>query len=218
MAKVNDGAALISQIDLPSHEGQEFDSYADEHVSPRMRLPGFLGGSLATAVQGEPSHLVVYHLDSLQALEAPDYPDVDGSPRTRDMPNEEAGSRRFIGPKIGDTGLAEPGRYLYLVSFAVPEDEQPEFDNWYEREHLPIFLRCREWLRCRRYAVSSGKPSDVTRAALHELADLSALDSPERAEARATAWTARLAERAYFASARFAVYERVRDFIGTAQA
>jgi hypothetical protein len=61
----------------------------------------------------------------------------------------------------------------------------------------------------RRYApVGSGAPDDVTRIAVHELADLEALDSPERAAARASDWRARLAEQSWFGSASYAVYER----------
>ena len=55
-------------------------------------------------------------------------------------------------------------------------------------------------------------PVGVTRAAVHELTDLSALDSPERERARATPWRARLSQDDWFSSSRYAVYQRFQDF------
>lgn len=211
-------AALISQMDPPPGEEREFDAwYADEHIPLRMAVPGFRSAVRGWAVQGEPSHLVVYHLDDLGVLGGDAYGEVKERPSdlTRHMLAEVAAFTRFLGEEISDTGEAPPGRYLYLVTFAVPQSEQDEFDAWYEQDHVPLLMECSAWLRCRRYAIGSAEPADVTRAAVHELADLSALDSPERARARSTEWRARLADRPYFASSRYAVYERASDFTET---
>ncbi len=210
---------LISQMEPPPGERDEFDAwYADEHVPLRMALPGFTGAVRAWAPEGEPRHLVVYHLSSPTALESPEYLDVKENPSelTAHMLGHVGGFTRYIAEEIGDTGDAPPGRYLYLVTFDVPAAAEAEFDAWYESDHVPTLIRCEHWLRIRRYAVGDSIPAGVTRAALHELSDLAALESPERAEARASDWRRRLADEPWFSTARYAVYERYQDFAGTA--
>jgi hypothetical protein len=212
-------AALISQMDPPPGEDREFDAwYAEEHVPLRMDVPGFVSALRARAVQGEPSHLVIYHLKSREVLSTPKYKEVKDNPSelTRHMLGNAAAFTRFTGDLISDTGDSEPGRYLYLVTFGVPEDFQEEFDAWYERDHLRRLMRNPDWLRCRRYAIADSDPAGVTRAAVHELAELSALSSPEREAARGTPWRSRLSRNDWFSSARYAVYERFQDFEGTA--
>lgn len=211
-------AALISQMDPPLGEDREFDAwYAEEHVPLRMEVPGFVSALRARAVQGEPSHLVIYYLESTDVLSSPEYREVKENPSelTSHMLGSVAAFTRFTGDLISDTGDAGPGRYLYLVTFGVPGDFQEEFDAWYERDHLPRLMRNPSWLRCRRYAITDSEPLGVTRAAVHELADPSALSSPEREAARGTPWRARLSRNDWFSSARYAVYERFQDFEGS---
>ena len=59
------------------------------------------------------------------------------------------------------------------MTFEVPEDFLVEFDAWYKKEHLPLLMSSPALIRCRRYSVVDSEPGGVTRAALHELADLS---------------------------------------------
>lgn len=211
-------AALISQMDPPPGERDAFERwYSEEHVPLRMELPGFRSAARGWAVEGEPSHLVIYWMDEPGALATPQYRAVKERPSavTRHMLENVAAFTRWLGPEISDTGAAEPGRFLYLVTFDVPEDSQPAFDDWYERDHVPLLMRNQDWLRVRRYAIVDGEPPGVTRAAVHELRSLEALSSPEREAARTTDWRARLAENAWFASVRYAVYERHQDFEAT---
>lgn len=213
---MQNGAALISQMDPPPGEDSEFDRwYAEEHVPLRMGVPGFLSALRGRAVQGEPSHLVIYYMESRPVLSSSEYQKVKNNPssRTSHMLDNVAAFTRYTGDTISDTGDAEAGRYIYLVTFSVPEDFQVEFDAWYERDHLPHLMRNPAWLRCRRYAISDSEPSGVTRAAVHELSDLSALDSSERETARNTAWRERLSHNNWFSSSSYAVYERFQDFV-----
>ena len=114
----------------------------------------------------------------------------------------------FVGVEIGDTGPCGPGRYLFLVTFHVPQEDQGEFDSWYETEHVARLMEVPGWLRCRRYAVAD-HGATPTRVALHELASLAALDSPLRAAAAASEWRQELAKRPWFATGRFDTFTRV---------
>ena len=210
-------AALISQMTPPPGEDEEFDAwYRDEHVPARMRISGFLGAVRGWAVRGDPRHLVVYELRDLDVLSQLAYRDLKEHPgaRTEHMLSHVAAFTRFTCEQIGDSGNAARGRYFYLVTFEVPPAAEGEFDAWYAEDHVPTLMASSHWQRIRRFAVSTGDPAGVTRIALHEIDDLAALDSPERAEARASGWRARLASQPWFDTARYAVYERAEDYAG----
>jgi len=84
---------------------------------------------------------------------------------------------------ISDSG--EAGRatsYLVVVGFPVPDDAIERFDDWYETEHAPLLLGAEDWLRVRRYRVREAT-GPLTCLAVHDLASLDAMASPERQEA-----------------------------------
>ncbi|MBC7437104.1 MAG: hypothetical protein H7332_13685 [Bdellovibrionales bacterium] len=101
-------------------------------------------------------------------------------------------------PDANETG--QPGRapIAYPVFFAVPPEGEYEFDHWYDDEHMPILLGCKAWLGCRRFRLPGTHPQGWTHMALHDLADVSAIASPEREAARATAWRERLSANGWF--------------------
>lgn len=210
--------ALISQMEPPPGEEAEFDDwYRAEHVPARMAIEGFTAASRFRKVRGEdPSHLVIYWLESPEVLETAAYRRLKEAPsrRTLHMLTSVTAFTRYIGQEIQDTGPTDPAPYVYLVTFEVPSYAQSDFDSWYEGDHLPVLLRNPAWLRCRRYSIVEGEPASVTRCAVHELLDLSALESSEREQARATQWRARLAEQEWFRTGRYSVYERFQDFEG----
>jgi hypothetical protein len=96
---------------------------------------------------------------------------------------------------------------LYAVCFNIPLEAQPDFDAWYETEHIPLLMECLDWLMVRRMQVSGGIPETYTHMALHYLADAKALQSPERERARKTAWRDRLAKNDWF-KASYTVFDR----------
>ena len=70
-----------------------------------------------------------------------------------------------------------------------------------------MLLKCSSWLGCRRYLINDGDPEPFTHLAIHHLSSLDALDSPERAAARTTAWRDKLAAEPWFKGS-YAVYEK----------
>ncbi len=87
---------------------------------------------------------------------------------------------------------------LYPVLFSVPAGGETDFNAWYDDEHLGLLLRSPDWPMCRRFKIDTPTPGSWTHIALHYLADLRALESKERDEARATPWRDRLAKNVWF--------------------
>jgi hypothetical protein len=117
---------------------------------------------------------------------------------------------RPIGERIArgaDAAVLESD-FVYPVLFSVPIERQPEFDAWYDEEHLDILLRCPYWPMCRRFKVIDPAPGSPTHIALHYLTDLRALESDERTKARSTPWRNRLAAEPWFRG-EYRVYYRL---------
>lgn len=105
------------------------------------------------------------------------------------------GSHAYEARLVQDSGpFTGQAPVIMLVAFDVPEAMREEVDRWYVEEHVPLLLRAPGWMRARRYDVEAmGEGSRrFTSLAFHQLADVSVLDSLERAFARSTEWRARL--------------------------
>lgn len=209
---------LFSQMQPPPELEAEFhDWYETEHIPARLALPGFREAVRYRAVEGEldgvGSYLACYLLDDMAELVSPAYQRLKSDPgeRTTRMLAAVSGFTRYFADEISDTGpSAAPATLLSVVAFDVPDDAVPPFEQWYAHEHVPMLMQADGWLRVRRYAVRPGGDGPPwTRLALHELADASAMDSPERAAARDTPQRAALASAEWFSRSGRWLYEPI---------
>jgi hypothetical protein len=121
------------------------------------------------------------------------------------------GRTRYALTQVSDTGPSDAQHhYLLIVAFCVPPELFDEVEAWYNEEHIGLLRKADGWLRARRYHVKSPFMGPKwTTVALHELRDLSVLDSEERRIARATPWRARLASEPWFEANGRWVYKRL---------
>lgn len=205
-------AILFSEMTpVTSWEGDFNDWYDTHHIPVRMVCEGFLSAQrFRNTTPGSRSYLAVYELDSLGALTTPAYQAVKLQPssQTAQILGGVTDFTRYLCEQIsdqradalqganGDGGLNSA--FIYAVWFKVPQDELAEFDAWYTEDHVPLLLRCKDWLHVRRFNVVDGSPNKWNRLALHYLVTPDALDSSERAEARVTPWRSKLAARPWF--------------------
>lgn len=205
-------AILFSQMRPPVNRISDFHHWYDtDHVPVRMVLPEFLGARRFEAVEQPGSFMVVYDLQSLNALATSEYDEVKKHPsdRTREMLGLVEGFTRFTCEQVSDVGERKTGAYLFAIAFAVPDADVAEFDRWYSEEHVPLLLEAKDWLRVRRYTVRDGEGGPWTHLALHELASLEVLDSPERARTRSGPMRAALADREWFGSSGRWIYREI---------
>jgi hypothetical protein len=192
----------------PSWEEDFNDWYDREHIPLRMGVPGFTSAR-RYRVAGTRHYLAVYEMESVDVLSTPAYQALrqTASDRTRRMLASVAGFTRYVAAPLGEhTNPAAPGdpldsAHVYSVFFDVPADREADFNDWYARDHIPTLLENPQWLAVRRFRIASGEPAAWTHLALHHLADRRALDSPERARARASPVRARLAQESWFKGA-----------------
>jgi len=78
------------------------------------------------------------------------------------------------------SGLGSDTLFMVMVDVA-PASAEPEFNAWYDDEHVPELLRVPGFLTGVRYRALQGSPRYV---AMYDLADFSALDEPLFHQAR----------------------------------
>jgi hypothetical protein len=183
-----------------------FNKWNDGHLIPaRLAAPGFAGARRYKHVERE-TYLAVYEAEDAAALKSEEFLAVEEYPttETRWMMANITDYSSYFGNQISsqqrDDLDADPldAPILYSVFFSVPDEKEDDFNAWYTEEHVPMLLKCGDWLMCRRFLIEDGEPQPWTHLALHYLNDMSAFDSPERDAARATDWFARLSEEQWF--------------------
>lgn len=202
---------LFSQMRPPAELEDEFNDWYDtEHIPDRLVIDGFDRADRYVEVDAPGNYLAVYQLDDMAALDDPAYRRLKESPseRTARMLASVSGFTRFTCELVGDTGPAGEHQVLQALAFDVPDDEVADLDDFYDTEHAPMLLEAEGWLRIRRYRVLSGDGGPWTHFVLHELADRSVMDSPQRAAARSAPKRTAIAQRDWFSSSGRWLYER----------
>jgi len=187
----------------PEWEGDFNKWYDEEHIPIRMAAPGFVSAQRYLAEDAS-KYLAVYEMTSPGALSTPVYQKIKQQPSdtTAWMLKNVSGFTRYTCEEITcvskDGPSAIDASILYAVWFTVPSDRLVDFDGWYNEDHVPLLMECKDWRMVRRFNVVSGEPNAYNRLALHYLSDISAMDSPERKKSRETPWRARLASESWF--------------------
>jgi len=213
------GATILFSGMTPDYDWEDrFNKWYNGHYVPiRMGAPGFLSARRYREAD-RPNYLAVYELEDEATLESEAYAKIRSLPHaeTRWILDNVAGRARYVGNLISDQrrdDLADDALdapVLYSVFFSVPDDRAEDFNAWYTQEHVPMLLECRQWLSCRRFLIQDGEPQPWTHLALHYLADVAALDSPERAAARETEWRRRLSAEPWF-KASYQIFESIGE-------
>lgn len=191
--------------------------YNDHRIPSRLAVPGFVSAQRYRDAE-RPNYLAVYELTGPDVLESAAYQKVRHQPnaKTKWMLANVQGYSRYVGNEFSmrrradaaDDAVDAP--VLYAVFFSVPDERAAEFNSWYEDEHVELLLRCKDWLMVRRFEICDAEPQPWTHLALHYLADMKALASPEREAARDTEWRAKLAAEPWFQGS-YLVFERFHD-------
>ena len=193
-------AVLFSEMrPEPSWEARFNTWYDTDHIPVRMVLEGFEAAQRYKSLDND-NYLVVYDMTSMAALRTSGYEKVKTDPtdETKWMLNNVSNFTRHLGTEIGREGMSGPNDleapFVFCAMFDVPESDKGEFDAWMTEDHMPILLDNKDWLGVRRFDLSVAEPVPYTRLAIHYLASLDALASPEREAARQTEWRQRMAD------------------------
>ena len=203
-------ALMTVWLHVAPEREEEFNAWYDtEHLPQVVALPGFVLGRRCACEGATPRYLAWY--DTADET-------VEPGPALRDYFERSTPWWRRIGTFVQhrermnfrlmrDVGekSREDAPWLYIVHTDIPDDVAAEYNEWYDREHLPRLATVPGVFRARRYdRVSGPGPRYLT---AYEIAAPEVWESAAAHQARKTAWTERM--RSLFQNTRRSMCKRI---------
>ncbi len=183
---------LIASFNFENVAEDEFhDWYDTEHIPERQRVPGFLNWQRWIGAKDPKLSLATYDLDSIGVLKSAPYLAIgyeNLSPWSKRMVGLCQRILRFEGEQTlpGEKVAPEGAEGLLLFAMNVKPEFEDEFNEWYNKEHIPNISAVPGVLCARRFCATSSSHKYV---ALYHLASPGLASSPEFKKAVDTPWT-----------------------------
>ena len=188
---------LFASFDFSSTHADEFHDWYDlEHIPERLRVPGFINAERWIGDENPNITVATYDLESLGVLQSPPYKAIgyeNSSVWTKRVTAMAHRIMRFTGEQLVPGDLAAPSGAgaLLVASMNVDPAAEPEFNEWYNAEHLPQLGAVPGVLCARRYS-SSAEDRERKYLALYHLTGPDVLRSDAWKKAANTPWTERM--------------------------
>jgi hypothetical protein len=185
---------LIAAMNIGRAAEDEFhDWYDTEHLPERQRVPGFLVCQRWLGADDPRISVATYDLDSVAVLKSPAYLAIGGenlSPWSRRVTARVERLMRFEGDQILPGDLLPPANAgaLLLNAMNIAPGLEAEFNEWYDKEHIPALAAVPGVLCARRFRGAGNRKY----VALYHLATPAVVESAEWKQARESDWTERL--------------------------
>src|SRR5438445_537955 len=185
---------LIAAMSIGQAAEDEFqDWYDTEHLPERQRVPGFLVCHRWIGATDRKISVATYDLDNVKVLASPAYLAIGGanlSPWSKRVTSKVERLMRFEGDQIlpGDQLPPADAGGLLLNAMNIAPEHEAEFNEWYDKEHIPALAAVPGVLCARRLR----RPGNRKYVALYHLATPEVQDSAEWKQARQSDWTSRL--------------------------
>jgi len=186
---------LIAAMNIAHAAEDEFhDWYDTEHVPERLRVPGFLNAERWIGTQNPKVSVALYDLDDVGVLHSPAYQAVggdNGTPWTKRVTSRTQMIIRLEGEQLrpGDALAPAAANALLLIAMNVAAEQEGEFNEWYNTEHLPQLGAVPGVLMARRYR---GSGATQRYAAIYHFANPDVPNSAAWKSAANTPWTERM--------------------------
>jgi hypothetical protein len=186
---------LIAAMSIGRVAEDEFqDWYDTEHLPERQRVPGFLVCERWIGAADRTVSVATYDLETLGVLKSPAYLAIGGenlSPWSKRVTARVDRLMRYEGEQIlpGDQLPPAGAGGLLLNAMNIAPELEAEFNDWYDKEHIPALAAVPGVLCARRFRGTSGNRKYV---ALYHLTAPDVVESAEWKQARQSDWTSRL--------------------------
>jgi hypothetical protein len=186
---------LIAAMDFSDVAEDEFhDWYDTEHLPERVRVPGFLLCQRWMGTQDKRVSIATYDLENVGVLAGPAYSAIGGanlSPWSKRVTGQVERLMRFEGDQIlpGDQLPPDNAGGLLLNSMNCDPAAEAEFNEWYDKEHIPALAAVPGVLCARRFRATSANRRYV---ALYHLVSPDVQATPAWKSAADTEWTRRM--------------------------
>jgi hypothetical protein len=188
---------LFASFDTAPAQQDEFnDWYDQEHVPERLRVPGFLNAQRWIGEENPKIAVATYDLATHAVMDSPQYQAIggaNGSVWTKRITAIAKRILRFEGTQIvpGDVTAPAEANALLAVAIDVEPAVEPEFNEWYNAEHLPQLGSVPGVLAARRFQ-AAGAGVEKKYLALYHLTSPDVTRSPAWSTAANTPWTEKM--------------------------
>ena len=186
---------LIAAMNMAQAGEDEFNDWYDtEHLPERQRVPGFLVCERWIGADDRKVSVATYDLDTVAVLKSPGYLAIGGenlSPWSKRVTAQVDRLMRFEGDQVlpGEELPPSGAGGLLVNAMNIAPAFEAEFNEWYDKEHIPALSAVPGVLAARRFRGTSGNRKYV---ALYHLATPEVQESAEWKKARESDWTERL--------------------------
>lgn len=219
-------AGLITvRLDVAAEHETEFnDWYKLEHVPQLTALPGFVRTQRYFCEKSDIRYLAWYETTDEHVEAGADFQYIvtHPTPWSLRMRGHYGDRRERMNFKL----MCEVGHvpapdapWLYIVHTDIPDHIVDEYNEWYDREHLPRCAAIPGVFRARRYmstGIRGGTTDGPRYLTAYELAGPDVWESPAALQARKTPWTEKM--RSLFSNTRRALYRLVAPTVTREQA
>jgi hypothetical protein len=185
---------LIAAMGIGRAAEDEFhDWYDTEHLPERERVPGFLLCRRWLGADDPRVSVATYDLENAKVLQSSGYLAIGGdnlSPWSKRVTARVDRLMRFEGDQIlpGDQLPPADAGGLLLNAMNIAPELEAEFNEWYDKEHIPALAAVPGVLCARRFRGTGNRKY----VALYHLEGPGVVDSAEWKTARESDWTTRL--------------------------
>src|SRR5947199_6493400 len=152
---------LIAAMNMAQAGEDEFNDWYDtEHLPERQRVPGFLVCHRWIGATDRKISVATYDLDNVKVLASPAYLAIGGanlSPWSKRVTSKVECLMRFEGDQIlpGDQLPPANAGGLLLNAMNIAPEHEAEFNEWYDKEHIPALAAVPGVLCARRFQATS---------------------------------------------------------------
>lgn len=187
-------AILIAAFDFTgAHEDEFHDWYDLEHVPERARIPGFRTCTRWIGATDPKQAIATYELDSPDVMRSAPYLAISHdhlSPWSKRIARMAKRLIRFEGEQMPSENQDDPPSAaggLLLNAMSVAPEHEAEFNEWYDKEHIPALSAVPGTLLARRFRATGG--SSPRYVAIYHLATPEVQESKAWQDAANTPWT-----------------------------
>ncbi|MGE3536517.1 MAG: hypothetical protein AB7N91_03655 [Candidatus Tectimicrobiota bacterium] len=142
---------------------EEFNAwYNTEHLSELLACPGILSAARYQATKGGPKYLACYELESLAAMQTPEFKNRPRTPWGNRVSPSVIGKNltRIVGEQIFPEAIEMPERgmapALQIGRMSVPDAVDSEWNQWYNTAYIPGYRKVPGVIYARRFRVVEG--------------------------------------------------------------
>ncbi len=185
---------LAVWMDIAAAVEEDFNRwYDEEHLAERAGLPGFLTARRYRSLQGTPTYIALYDTVDARVLQSDTYVKVSNNPTPwtqRVRPHFQNFIRNEYELVLTLGAIPDKASpYVLLVRLEIDPEQDAEFNDWYNTDHLPALTSVPGVYGARRYRATAGSP---TYLAVYELANADVPKSDAWRQAADSPWTLRM--------------------------